>query len=115
MNTIADNGHLVILDLGSNHTKLALTALRKSDVIFMVTSGQSVANKLLNAFLESASQLGLEPQRLMPVVNELHGPNEGGVQLERLAVARIPHANEQSRTRLWLRDQGLQKLVSIMI
>ncbi|MCB8965947.1 MAG: response regulator [Ardenticatenaceae bacterium] len=115
LDVIAESGHQVILDLGSNLNKLTLAALRKSDVVYMVTSGQPVANKLHNAFLGSAKQLGLEPQRLLPVINELHGNVSNGVDLNRVPVARIPHANEQSRTRLWLRDQGIQKLVSVMI
>lgn len=36
------------------------------------------------------------------------------VDLARLPVARIPHTSERSRTRLWLKEQGIRKLVSIV-
>lgn len=114
LDVVADSGYQVILDLGSNLNELTLAALRKSDVVYTVTSGQSVANKLLNAFINSAPRLGLEPQRLLPVINELHGRVNNAVDIVRVPVARIPRTNEQSRTRLWLRDQGIQKLVSVM-
>ncbi|MBE2197187.1 MAG: response regulator [Anaerolinea sp.] len=114
LDVIANSGNHVLLDLGSTLNKLTVAALRKSDVVYVVTSGQPVANKLYNAFVGSAKQLGLEPQRLLPVINELHGVVKEGVDLARVPVARIPHTSEQSRTRLWLRDQGIQKLVSVM-
>ena len=47
--------------------------------------------------------------------DELHGPADDSVTLTRIPAARIPHASERTRTRLWLRDQGLQKLVSVML
>lgn len=112
--TITESGQQAILDLGAHMNKFTLAAMRLSDVIFVVTSGQSVSNKLLNAFINSAPQLGLEPRRMLPVINELHGPTDTSVELARVPVARIPHTSERSRTRLWLRDQGLQKLVSVI-
>jgi hypothetical protein len=58
--------------------------------------------------------MGIEPQRLMPVVNELHGRVED-ILLARVPVARIPHASERSRSQLWLKEQGMRKLVSLLI
>ncbi|MEJ2747536.1 MAG: response regulator [Anaerolineae bacterium] len=107
-------GYQVILDLGSTLSKVTAEALRLSDLVYVITSGQPVANKLLNAFLESAPQMGLQVHQLLPVINELHGSVDK-VDLSRVPTARIPHANERSRTRLWLRDQGMGKLVSVML
>jgi len=100
--------------LGSTLSDLTLEALRLSDFTYVVTSGKPVANKLHNAFMASATKMGLELTRLLPVINELHGA-VGNFELSRVPIARIPHATEQSRTKLWLKDQGLQKLVSIMM
>lgn len=108
------DGYLVVLDLGSRLTGLTLQALRLADLAYVITSGQSVANKLHNAFMASAAELGLEPGRLLPVINELYG-EVGRVELTRVPVARIPHATEKSRTQLWLRDQGMQKLISVSL
>ncbi|HFE67199.1 MAG TPA: response regulator [Chloroflexi bacterium] len=110
---LIDAGYQVILDLGSTLTRLTGQALRQSDLVFLVTSGQPVANRLVDDFLAMADQLGLEKRRLMPVVNENHGAITN-VELSRIPVARIPHASEQSRTRLWLKEQGMRKMVSIM-
>jgi CheY-like chemotaxis protein len=107
-------GYQVILDLGSTLSSLTIEALRQSDLVYVITSGQPVANKLHNAFMESAAQMGLQQHQLLPVVNELHGAVDK-VDLTRVPIARIPHANERSRTRLWLRDQGMGKLVSVML
>ena len=112
LDTLRSNGYQVILDLGSTLTNLTRTALRLSDVTFVITSGQPVANKLHDAFLAMAEKLGLESQRLMPVINELHG-RVGNVKLACVPVARIAHAGEHSRTRLWLKEQGIHKLVSV--
>jgi CheY-like chemotaxis protein len=112
LDTLSSNGYQVILDLGSTLTDLTETALHLSDVIFVITSGQPVANKLHDTFLATADRLGLESHRLMPVINELHGP-VGNVKLARTPIARITHASERSRTRLWLKEQGIHKLVSV--
>jgi len=111
LDTLRSNGYQVILDLGSALTGLTKAALHLSDVVFVITSGQSVANKLHDTFLATADRIGLESHRLMPVINELHGP-VGNVKLARVPVARIPHASARSRTRLWLKEQGIRKLVS---
>lgn len=107
------SGYHIILDLGSNLTELTQEALRQSELIYVITSGQPVSNQLHNAFIDSAIQMGLSPRQLLPVVNELHGAVDK-IDLSRVPVARIPHANEKSRTRMWLRDQGMGKLISVM-
>ena len=105
-------GFQVVLDLGSHLNELTRTAMRQSEILFVVTSGQPVANKLCEAFMQDAAALGLEPRRLLPVVNETHGRIDN-LTLTRLPVARIPHTSERSRTRLWLKEQGIRKLAAI--
>ncbi|MCP4424580.1 MAG: response regulator/pilus assembly protein [Chloroflexi bacterium] len=114
LDTLKDAGYQIILDLGSTLSKITVEALRLSDLVYVITSGQPVANKLHNAFMDSASKLGLQPRQLLPVINELHGAVDK-IELSRVPVARIPHANERTRTRMWLRDQGMGKLVSVML
>ncbi len=114
LDSMVAQGYQVILDLGSTLSNLTMEALRRSDLVYVVTSGQPVANKLHNAFMDSAENMGLHPKQLLSVINELHGPVDK-MDLLRVPVARIPHASEQSRTRLWLRDQGMGKLVSVMM
>jgi pilus assembly protein CpaE len=113
--TLFNLGYQVIIDLGSTITPLTLTALRHSSIIYTVTSGQANANRVLNAFIEAAPTLGLETSRILPIINELFGPNNDSGDLVRVPIARIPHASANSRTKLWLRDQGMQKLVSILV
>ncbi len=112
--TMKAAGYHIILDLGSTLSNVTVEALRQSDLVYVVTSGQPVANKLHNAFMESAPKMGLQPRQMLPVINELHGSVEK-MDLTRVPVARIPHANERTRTRMWLRDQGMGKLVSVML
>jgi pilus assembly protein CpaE len=107
--------HQIVLDLGSTLTPLTLTALRQSDIIYVVTSGQDAANRAVNAFFEATFTLRLETKRILPIVNELFGATSTERELARIPTARIPHASEESRTKLWLRDQGMQKLVSILV
>lgn len=114
LETLTESGFIAVLDLGSTLSPLNLAALRHSDIAYVITSGQPVANRLHNAFVASAPELGLEASRLLPVVNELHGFQEGS-DLARTPVARIPHAAEESRTKLWQRHQGIQKLISIAV
>jgi hypothetical protein len=106
-------GYDVNIGLGSTLTDFTVAAMRQAEAIFGLTSGQEVANKLTNQFIDSASELQLDRGRLLPVINELHG-TVANVRLARVPVARIPHANERSRARLWLREQGMRKLVSVM-
>lgn len=111
---LRSNGYHVLLDLGSNLTPLALAAMRQADINLALTSGQSLANSHLDTFLAASRQMGLDPRRLMPVINELHG-HADEVQLARVPIARIPHVSERSRTRLWLQEQGLRKLASVIL
>lgn len=113
LDQLVDAGYQVILDLGSTLNKLTLKALDQSDLVFLITSGQPVANKLVDDFLAVAGKLGLEKMRLLPVVNDIYGAAPKP-QLSRIPVARIPHTSEQSRTRLWLKEQGMRKMVSVM-
>lgn len=116
LENLTNEGFQVILDLGSTISELTQTAMKASNIVFVITSGQPVANKLHNTFLEKADSLGLEARRLMPVINEIHGSTHNkDITLARVPVARIPHANERSRTRLWLKEQGMRKLVSVML
>ncbi len=114
LDLLSSNGYHVVLDLGSYLTPLAVAGMKRANAIFTVTSGQAVDNMHLDTFFSAARQMGLDSRRLMPVINELHGEVEG-VQLARVPVARIPHASERSRTRLWLQEQGLHKLVSVVL
>ena len=108
-------GYFVVLDLGSTLNELALTGLQLADINYVITSGEAVANKLTNAFFASAEKLGLDATRLLPVVNKLFGAIDEGEELIRLPVAHIPHTSERSRTRLWVKEQGLRKLMSVAL
>jgi MinD-like ATPase involved in chromosome partitioning or flagellar assembly len=114
LDILADNGYHLLLDVGAHLTPLALAALKRADKTFVITSGQPESNLHLDTFLASAENMGLDPRRLMPVINELHGEIKG-VKLTRVPVARIPHTTERLRTRLWLTEQGLQKLVNVAL
>jgi hypothetical protein len=89
--------------------------MQLADFNYVVTSGEEVANKLTNAFLSMTGELGLEVTRLLPVVNELYGALEEGEKLVRLPIAHIPRTNERSRTRLWVKEQGVQKLLAVAL
>jgi hypothetical protein len=69
LDIIVAAGYQVILDLGSALTELTLAALRRADITLVVTSGQPVANKLHDAFISSAGELGLDDRHLLPVIN----------------------------------------------
>ncbi|MCP4423667.1 MAG: response regulator [Chloroflexi bacterium] len=114
LDVLSSNGYHVALDLGSYLTPLAVAAMKRAHTTFVLTSGQPVANHNLDTFLTAAHQIGLDSRRLLPVINELHGPVDD-VKLTRIPTARIPHASERSRTRLWLQEQGLHKLVSVIL
>jgi CheY-like chemotaxis protein/MinD-like ATPase involved in chromosome partitioning or flagellar assembly len=108
-------GYFVVLDLGSTLNELTLTGLRRADFNYVITSDETVANKLCNTFIASADKLGLDTTRVLAVVNELFGPAGEGEELIRLPIAHIPHASERSRTRLWVKEQGLRKLMSVAL
>ena len=112
---LVEDGYFVVLDLGSTLNDLTLTAMQLADFNYIITSGEDVANKLTNAFLAAADRLGLDEARLLPVVNELHGAMEESEELACQPLAHIPHTNERSRDRLWVKEQGLQKLMSVAL
>lgn len=115
LSILTNNGYQVILDLGSTLNPLIFTSMKNSDIVFLVTSGQMVANKLSNAFFEQSQSFGMQPTQMFPVINELHGKAEqDDISFPRVPIARIPQTNERSRTRLWLKEQGLRKLVSVI-
>lgn len=114
LNLITSAGFEVVIDLGSRLVPLTVAALRRADTIFTITSGQTVSNKMVNAFIKSADYLRLHPNRIMPVVNELHGYNDQ-IEIDRMPVAKVPHVQERSRTRLWLQENGLRKMLTIAL
>ena len=111
---LIEDGYHVIVDIGSRMSPLALATLRKADTVFIISSGQSVANRMTNAFLDSAQTFRLQPSRLLPVLNEVHG-DSSSVKLCRMPVAHIAHTSERSRTRLWLKENGVHKMMSIAL
>ena len=105
-------GYQVVIDLGAALNRLSLTALRQTDVSYVITSGEARANRQHDRFMATAVRLGLDAQRLLPVVNELHGPTP--MQLTSKPLAHIAHANEHARAMLWLQDKGVQKLLAAL-
>jgi CheY-like chemotaxis protein/MinD-like ATPase involved in chromosome partitioning or flagellar assembly len=110
---LTDEGYNVLIDAGSHINQYVVQALADSKVILAVTSGQPLANQQLNTFLESADRLGLDPRHILPVINEANGPVRE-ITLARVPAARIPYTGETSNTKLWLREQGLRKLVALL-
>ncbi len=111
---LIENGYHIIVDAGSRLSSLALATLRKANTVFVVSSGQSVANRMTNAFLNSTQMFRLQPNRVLPVLNEVHGASSQ-VELCRLPAACIAHTSERSRTRLWLKENGVHKMMSIAL
>ena len=107
-------GNKVILDLGSNLSHLSRTALQYSDFIFTVTSGDPIANKLVNDFIKSSTVLSLEQRKIMPVINDIYDLGKQEMNLERVPIAHLPINEKNSETGLWVKEQGLRKLVSVM-
>lgn len=107
-------GYELILDVGSHLTSYAASALVASDLLFVVSSGEPVANQQVDIFIKSADQLQIKPRRIMPVINELYGAAPEAT-LCRVPVARIPFANAPSDTGVWLKEQGLRKMVSLLL
>jgi cellulose biosynthesis protein BcsQ len=110
---LVEDGYFVVLDLGSTLNDFTLTAMQLADFNYVVTSGEDVANKLTNAFLNAAENLGLRMTDVLPIVNDLYGTVEGSEELVRLPIAHIPQVNERSRLRLWVKEPGVQKLMSV--
>ncbi len=114
LDLLADAGYQVLIDLGTTLTPLTLAALQRADKTFALTSGQPEANLLLETFLSSADQMELDARRILPVINELYDESEE-TKLARIPAARIPYASKSGRTRLWLTEQALQKLVAVAL
>ncbi|MCL4265457.1 MAG: response regulator [Anaerolineae bacterium] len=106
-------GHNVLVDVGSHINQCVVDVLAHSKLILAITSGQQVANQHVNTFLESADRLGLDSRCILPVINELAGPVRE-FTLSRVPAARIPFTGDPSDTKLWLKQQGLRKLVSLL-
>ena len=114
LDMLVEAGNKVILDLGSNLNNLTRTALQHSDLVFTITSGDPIANRLLNNFIESSTVLGLEQRKIMPVINDIYDFGKNDIELARVPVAHIPNNERNSETGLWMKEQGLRKLVSVM-
>lgn len=112
LNNLRAAGYRIVLDLGATLNSVALTALRLADVAYVITSGEAEANQQHNQFMAAAANMGLDTQRLMPVVNEIHGKSL--THLASKPLAYIAHANERARHYLWLWDQGVQTLLAAL-
>ncbi|MBE7531787.1 MAG: response regulator [Ardenticatenaceae bacterium] len=106
-------GYNVLIDTGSHINQPIVDVLAGAKLILAITSGQPVANQHLNTFIESADRLGLDSRRILPVINEMAGPVRD-ITLSRVPAARIPYTGDASETKLWLKQQGLRKLVSLL-
>ncbi|MCB9423208.1 MAG: response regulator [Ardenticatenaceae bacterium] len=114
LDILTDAGYQVQIDLGTALTPLTLAAMQKAGKTFVLTSGQPEANLQVETFLASAEQMGLDPRRILPVINELYGESEE-TKLARIPTARIPYASKNGRTRLWLTEQALQKMAAVAL
>lgn len=112
LDVVTQAGFEVVIDTGSHLTPLTMGVLRRAETVFVITTGQPVANKMLNGFIESAEKLRLSVNRIMPIVNQIHGHNDR-IELFRMPVAQIPRVNEKSRTRLWMQENGIRKMLAI--
>ncbi len=106
-------GHNVLIDVGSQINQCTVDILKNSKLILGITSGQPLANQQLNTFMESADRLGLDSRRILPVINEMAGPVRE-ITLSRVPAARLPYTGDPTDTKLWLKQQGLRKLVSLL-
>ncbi|MCP4356517.1 MAG: response regulator/pilus assembly protein [Chloroflexi bacterium] len=113
INILTESGYDLFLDLGSHLDRLTIQALSLSDKTFVITSGEPLSNELHDTFLQTADQLGLDSRRLLSVINEVNGPIQD-ITLARVPTARIPYTKVQTDTKLWLKEQGLRKLVSLI-
>lgn len=110
---LVEDGYDVIIDLGSQLTPFSKKVLQLSDTIYLITSGQAHCNQLVDAFVKSADEIGLDPRKILPVINELYG-SVNDISLTRVPVARIPFTGEPTNTRIFLREQGMRKMVSML-
>lgn len=115
LNLLVEASYYVILDLGATLTELNLTAIKKSNKTFTLTSGQPSANESVDNFLILARKLGLDLGRLMPVVNQLQGPVGNTIVLVRSPIARIPYIPPTDiQDSFWTSELALQKLNAIV-
>lgn len=115
LDALVSAGYHVIVDVGSHVNELALAALRRADLAYIITSGEPQANQMHDSFMDTAVDLGLERNRLLSVINDLHGISEQTAQLAQKPLARIARASSYGHSHLWLKDQGLQKLVAALL
>lgn len=113
LDTLTQAGYEVVIDVGNAITPYAVEVMALSEIVFVVTSGEPLTDQLINNFCQNADQLGLKQRRLMPVMNELFGPIQQ-ISLTQLPVARIPFTRNPSDTQLWLKEQGLRKMVALL-
>ncbi len=112
-NLLISQGYEVVVDAGSSLSISVIEVLTASEPVFVVTNGQTLVNQQVDVFLQSADHLGLDPRLMMPVINELNG-SVREVALSRIPVARIPFAGQPSDTKLWLKEQGLRKMIALL-
>lgn len=113
LETLTQAGYEVVIDVGSAINPYTVEVMSLSELVFVVTSGDPLTDQLVNTFCQTADQLGLKQRRLMPVINELLGPVQE-ISLTHLPVARIPFTKAPSDTQLWLKEQGLRKMVALL-
>lgn len=114
LDVLTDASYIAIIDLGSSLTELSLSAIRRCDKVFTLTSGQPAANEALDNFLILARKLGIDLARLLPVVNQLYGPVGNSIVLARSPIARVPYMPAQSTELTWANELALQKLSAIV-
>ena len=109
---LRENSYVAVLDLGSQLTTLARKAMSMADLLFVVTTIEPVALHHHEAFLKAAADLGLQDKRLLPVLNELHGPLNG-TRLAHFPVAHVPYTQRSSDNLLWGIESALDKLIAV--
>jgi len=113
LQVLADEGYDVLIDTGSHLTPFTKKVLIESNLIYLITSGQADSNRLADAFIKYSDEIGLEPRKIMPVINEING-SVHDITLMRVPVARIPFAGDPSENNIFLQEQGMRKMVSIL-
>lgn len=113
LDVLTEEGYDVIIDAGSHLTPFTKQVLLESDMIYLITSGEINSNRLADAFIKYADEIGLDSRKIMPVINEVHGATQDAA-LMRVPVARIPSSEKLNETSLFLKEQGLRKLVSML-
>ncbi len=115
LDLLVEASYIVIMDLGGALTELNLTAIRHAQKVFTLTSGQPSANEALDNFLILARKLGLDITKLLPVVNQLHGPVGNNIVLVRSPIARVPFLHDKSSATTWANELAMRKLTTIVI